>query len=430
MSGRPTIYKQTLTGNFPAGVNPWNGQPLAVQPAGTWFTPDTKPPAEEFNWLLGTIGVQQQSILDWCGSQAAQNWRVPQGGASASNISNTGFTLDTTNCVTYDTLNARWLIAGRDIGTDAIPVIQTDDGCSTFTLCGTAKSYSGVTAHKFKPLALMASPVTQGLKLLFSSDDGTPTNGSVFTSTDDGAFASTSGTGVDATDGHFLWNGSLYILVVGVSTTPKILTSPTGATWTNRTIPAGVTSATSWSCCQNGVRSFAFSQTASLTKFAYSDDGITWSEGTIGLASGEAVSACAVVDTAAGPAIVVTTTISGLSNIWRSTDNGGTWTQIRTSFHMSTAASVGAASLPTEMSSIGSLLVAVGQGGALRLAYSNDAGTTWYTIQSGIGTNRGSSDKGYTYPRVSASPVGFFWLNSLWCSMSYEQGLAKTLPVI
>src|SRR5579862_6047467 len=47
----------TSTGNYPAGPNPWNGNPLALAPAATYMTPGIKPPAEEMNYILGTIAA-------------------------------------------------------------------------------------------------------------------------------------------------------------------------------------------------------------------------------------------------------------------------------------------------------------------------------------------------------------------------------------
>ena len=54
--GNPTqLFLWTNTGNYPAGSNPWNGQPLAVAPVGTYLTPGVKLPAENENYILGEI---------------------------------------------------------------------------------------------------------------------------------------------------------------------------------------------------------------------------------------------------------------------------------------------------------------------------------------------------------------------------------------
>ena len=48
-------WSWTSTGNYPAGSSPWSAQPLAVAPGTSYMVPNTKVPAEVFNWLLGQI---------------------------------------------------------------------------------------------------------------------------------------------------------------------------------------------------------------------------------------------------------------------------------------------------------------------------------------------------------------------------------------
>jgi hypothetical protein len=48
-------FTWTSTGNFPAGANPWNSQPLALSPVTFYYTPNQKPPAEEINYIYGQI---------------------------------------------------------------------------------------------------------------------------------------------------------------------------------------------------------------------------------------------------------------------------------------------------------------------------------------------------------------------------------------
>ena len=47
-------WSWTSTGDYP-GSSPWGGQPLAVAPGVSYMVPNTKLPAEVFNWLLGQI---------------------------------------------------------------------------------------------------------------------------------------------------------------------------------------------------------------------------------------------------------------------------------------------------------------------------------------------------------------------------------------
>jgi hypothetical protein len=75
-----SIFAWTNTGNFPAGANPWNGQPLALAPAQTYFTPNTKPSAEEFNYILGQIGANLAALEGGAAAFAASGtWTCPAG---------------------------------------------------------------------------------------------------------------------------------------------------------------------------------------------------------------------------------------------------------------------------------------------------------------------------------------------------------------
>lgn len=46
----PRTWAETV--NFPAGGNPWNGNPLKLDPVANYFTPNEKPPAEDLNFLF------------------------------------------------------------------------------------------------------------------------------------------------------------------------------------------------------------------------------------------------------------------------------------------------------------------------------------------------------------------------------------------
>jgi hypothetical protein len=63
--------------DFPAGGNPWNGQPVIVAPSGDIFTPDTFPPAEYFNYLFNLAFVQDVVLLSVGGLGPARNWHTP-----------------------------------------------------------------------------------------------------------------------------------------------------------------------------------------------------------------------------------------------------------------------------------------------------------------------------------------------------------------
>lgn len=55
-------FNWTSAGNYPSGSQPWSSQPVAVAPVATLFTPNTKPPAENFNYILGQIATDLSNI--------------------------------------------------------------------------------------------------------------------------------------------------------------------------------------------------------------------------------------------------------------------------------------------------------------------------------------------------------------------------------
>lgn len=50
-------------GNYGAGANPWNSQAKRVAPVNYYFTPNTKPPAEEMNHLVGALWDATKGLL-------------------------------------------------------------------------------------------------------------------------------------------------------------------------------------------------------------------------------------------------------------------------------------------------------------------------------------------------------------------------------
>lgn len=70
----PLSHLWTYTGNYPAGSALWNGKQLGVAPSGTYWTPDTKPGAENFNWVFGNITNDLQNVRAAVLSISTQNW--------------------------------------------------------------------------------------------------------------------------------------------------------------------------------------------------------------------------------------------------------------------------------------------------------------------------------------------------------------------
>lgn len=111
--GRPLIFTPPVnfpwaqsTPNYPAGPNPWNAQPITVAPPGDYFTPNTYPAAQNFNYILQQLGNtdaaveswaqgNEQHILDWTGAGPANNWKATQ--LTTDIVTNMGVSGDTVN---------------------------------------------------------------------------------------------------------------------------------------------------------------------------------------------------------------------------------------------------------------------------------------------------------------------------------------------
>ena len=78
MSGPLTInFDWNSSGNYPAGPNPWNGQPKSVAPAQLYLTPGTPAPAPQFNYLLGEISTDLDNINDYLANMIRQGSQFP-----------------------------------------------------------------------------------------------------------------------------------------------------------------------------------------------------------------------------------------------------------------------------------------------------------------------------------------------------------------
>src|SRR5579859_5504107 len=63
MSGIPILGTWATLANYPAGGNPWNGNPTKTAPAFPYFTPGTGASALEVNYELNQLFTQDAAIL-------------------------------------------------------------------------------------------------------------------------------------------------------------------------------------------------------------------------------------------------------------------------------------------------------------------------------------------------------------------------------
>lgn len=77
-NGRPADLPFTgwATGNYPAGANPWNGQPKRVAPVNAYYEPAIQAVAQHDNYVIGALADAVQGMLDYLGQVPAYNWFV------------------------------------------------------------------------------------------------------------------------------------------------------------------------------------------------------------------------------------------------------------------------------------------------------------------------------------------------------------------
>lgn len=147
MNGRP--LNVTYAGptwatatNFPAGSDPWNGQPLRVLPPIAYATPGEPMPAEYFNSLLGracdqisSLQSQVNALLNYVGQLPALNWSKGISVVMAP----------TAAC--FDKGSNAWIVAAgtSDGTTNNAKINRSYDGGDLFQPVGTG--YGAVTNH-------------------------------------------------------------------------------------------------------------------------------------------------------------------------------------------------------------------------------------------------------------------------------------------
>ena len=99
----PIVFKwATAETNYPAGGNPWDATPVNVAPVGDIFTPNTKPGAQNLNYVLNKMGATSAAILATLGTAQFFPTYTPLASDFVAY-----------QAVSYDPLACKWLVAGR-----------------------------------------------------------------------------------------------------------------------------------------------------------------------------------------------------------------------------------------------------------------------------------------------------------------------------
>lgn len=353
---RPFIKIQWATAevNFPAGGNPWNGQPVLHTPGLDYFTPGAALPAEDLNYALNAATGASAGIINQVGQIDGMNWK--------------GY-VSYTQRVAWDPAYGRWITSSGGTGGGAESLSVSYDGSSPSNIG------SNTTTHGVARLQVRAS---DGTIVAMTSDainntffeTFTPsgTSGSWNTPTT-GPTASLAYTGIGST---FFGPYTVWI-VPNVSSTvthiysyiPSNLAFNTGSGGSpighNPPVEGQFTFA-------NDGTTLAVFSSASGTNYYTTTDTLTWtSQNLPTLASTENVVGA---DYDAGQKIwrVVTSGTGGTTHVWQASTPTGTWTQIGSFGHQVYNATFSGSEI----------LGIMNVGGQPRMAVSTDGGNTWY----------------------------------------------------
>jgi hypothetical protein len=431
MPGRPSpILRWTSTGVYPpVSGAPWEGQPLGLAPVGSFFTPNTKPSPEEFNYLFGTFSGDQQSTLDWCGAFPAMNW-------GPSGILATG--APGMGAAVWDGINQVWLVSQFD---NAGPTVSLFSGLGEDGFLVTGARYVnnqvgwGVIGNQFSvsgatPYNIVGITPDPGGGWHIFAIDGTGDMRAFYTATASGTWGATrtlaSATGTVNVEA--LWFGSKVLYAVassaGAINAGISYTSNQGSSWVDTLTYNTIGCNTRWLFKTNGQQVIAIPATTVTSTFQYftSSDGATWSlrnpGGVVNLHDQPA--GLAWGQDAAGPCwfLAVNKTVTSSPTtcaIYRSSD-GVSWTLAGIVPQGGYSVVPGPTSLNVyDLAALGSLLVATvteGPGTTNRLICSTDGGQNWRYAPAVLAANIPASLNLKVVARINASDTQFLAWNS------------------
>lgn len=280
MSSRPATFFMWSTGNYGAGVNPWNGQPSSVLPLLNYFLPDAALPADELNYVLESNGNAANTILNHLGQIDGLNWGAVIGLTAGFAIANSW---------AWDSYQGRWLLTCDNSGTTKAAVLQTFDNGKTFTQLGADLSSGYIGAEIICP--------PSGVVVNLSRSGGNVKSAVLTPATS--TWAETSGTALQSSSSVILaatYFDSQYVYceVFNGSSTFIPHYSSDGVTWhaSGSTMPGGYTNAAGFLARSQSPTLLSVFPNVATTPTVYltTTDGQTWTQQTLpALLTGEAV---------------------------------------------------------------------------------------------------------------------------------------------
>lgn len=371
---RPYLWATAET-LYPAGANPWNGQPVNVAPAGDIFTPNTRPPAENFNYILNRVSADEDAQRNWTVSGPALNWGIKYAITSAGEPTAAAFAQKTPGAI-----GPAWLIATRvNSNTSRVFLGNGLDGAGSWTQLGG----DFITAHSNRFVADILPDNVGGRHLAIVLEPvGTPAAPTMYKLNAGGtAWASTATFTLGYTSARMITFNSTYILALcdsaGASPVGGGSTSPDGVTWTGAFSDGTAGAFAEWYLAASPNSCLALPSISQATESGFwkTTNGTTWAH--VAPASfpvtGTAAGMC-YAQTDNGGAYIVGTQVGSTIHFWKSGDEGVTW--------LAQGSLTTVFGVLVGLAAFGSLIIATcedtASSGATQMLFSIDGGSTWY----------------------------------------------------
>lgn len=385
--GPPILFNwATAESNYPAGGNPWSATPVNVAPVGDIFTPNTKPGAQNLNYILNKIASATSRVYAWgAGPIQFLPSYAPRTAALA-----------TLSCHAFDPITLKWMIAGNAPSTGDVAVVW-----------GRGSDNSDMRPPISGAITSTATPssICRGI------EPGTsPPNRYIYVGTvlsNAGFLTRVDPTGNTSGTNALVDNANVtQVVVLSTSGTIIIATAATSSADTHiskstdsGTTVTGVISFTvpinGWLAAQSviGAGTTMLIPTnpggrtsGSMMEVYTTTDGISWTiTGVVGVVGGSEIptSLCYGADGSGVPCWILTTNNGGTPAVYRSYD-GTSWASIA-----STLTTLGVPII--DMASIGGAYVAIVGETPARMLYSMDGAATFLSSSSGL-ANTGADD--------------------------------------
>jgi len=437
MSGGAYVTGWALETDYPAGPNPWNGQPCKVTPVGDIFTPQTPFVPEFMNWKLNELSAGVQAVQAASYQPALQNWYAEQA------ITPFAGTSESLMAACWMPKSNVWAIAIQG---------STGPQLSFFASYGldgntqaTWLSLGTISANPPTNVSIREDATTAGD--LWVAYSASTSGGEIITNLWNGSSWGHGGTTYIVSTGPLpsanlvgtlhAFNGNVVVGIGSLSANGGgFYPNPnTGATSPSYSI-TGVTTGTIKFADNagyggpNDLLVAVPTGTEGVDVYWTSPDGVSWTQQTLGAPIVPSTSTifgiCWSMD-AVGPCFLlgVFHNSSGDCDLWRSAD-GINWTE-------QMIATPGKIKYGTDLKAIGPAVylatLDVASAGASFAAFSPDGGITFYLSQAVLTSNIATGNPYYTPRLIAASPCGFLTYNSLWFRFSHLSGVTG-LPLL